>query len=318
MNDSVSFGTTTGAGAASGVGGLGGSFASGTTTGPVVYPATADDKSRSPWRLTTIALVLALLIGGVGGGWLALQFFGQAAAPRLAPTPTETTAAPKAPMPGTAPVQLIAAPPLTAAESGAIAARLGLLEERLARITLAAESASGNAARAEALLVAFAARRAIERGFPLGTMEAQLRLRFGESQPNAVNSILSASANPVTMEQLAQHLEALRTVLVVDGQAGWLTRLGNSLGSLIVIRPADEPSARPTRRFERALRAIDNGRVDEAILEIEAMPGHADPLAVAWLTEARRYNDARRALDLIETAAILEPGANRDPEAAER
>ena len=313
MNDSVSFGTTTGTSA---TGSADSAFGAGTTTGPVVYPATADVVQRSPWRLTTIALVLTLLIGGVGGGWLALQFLGQpAAAP---PAPTATTALPKAAVPTVAPVQVIAAPPLTAAESGAIAARLGLLEERLARITLAAESASGNAARAEALLVAFAARRAIERGFPLGSMEAQLRLRFGESQPNAVNSILSASANPVTAEQLAQHLNALRGVLVVDSQAGWLTRLGNSFSSLVVLRPADEPSARPTRRFERALRAIDNGRVDEAIMEIEAMPGHADPLAAAWLTEARRYNDARRALDLIETAAILEPGANRDPEAAER
>ncbi len=313
MNDSVSFGTTTGT---SGASSSDGAFGAGTTTGPVVYPATVDVVPRSPWRLTTIALVLTLLIGGAGGGWLALRFLGQpAAAPAAPPAPDAT---PKAVVPSPAPVQLIAAPPLTAAESGAIAARLGLLEERLARITLAAESASGNAARAEALLVAFAARRAIERGFPLGSMEAQLRLRFGESQPNAVNSILSASANPVTAEQLAQHLDALRGVLVVDSQAGWLTRLGNSFSSLVVLRPADEPSARPTRRFERALRAIDNGRVDEAIMEIEAMPGHADPLAAAWLTEARRYNDARRALDLIETAAILEPGANRDPEAAAR
>ena len=288
-------------------------------SGPTVYPATVDAAPRSPWRLTTVALILTLLIGGVGGGWLAMTFFG-AAAVAPAAEPAATAATPKAMIPAqpAAAVQQLVAPPLTAAESGAIAARLGLLEERLARITLAAESASGNAARAEALLVAFAARRAVERGFPLGSMEAQLRLRFGESQPNAVNSILSASANPLTTDQLKQKLDDLRSVLTVDNQAGWLTRIGASLSSLIVVRSADEPSSRPNRRFERAVHAIDNGRVDEAIMEVEAMPGHADPLAASWLTEARRFNDARRALDLIETAAILEPGANRDPEAAER
>lgn len=288
--------------------------------GPTVYPATVDATPRSAWRLTTVALVLTLLIGGVGGGWLAMTFFGgSAAAPKVVADRTAVPVAGALPAASATPaVQPIVAPPLTAAESGAIAARLGLLEERLARITLAAESASGNAARAEALLVAFAARRAVERGFPLGSMEAQLRLRFGGSQPNAVNSILSASANPLTADQLKQKLEDLRSVLTVDNQAGWLTRIGSSLSSLIVVRSADEPSSRPNRRFERATHAIDNGRVDEAIMEVEAMPGHADPLAAAWLTEARRFNDARRALDLIETAAILEPGANRDPEAAER
>lgn len=287
-------------------------------SGPTVYPATVEATARSPWRLTTVALVLALLIGGVGGGWLATTFFGAAAVtPAVEPASAATPAA-LVPAQPAATVRPAAAPPLTAAESGAIAARLGLLEERLARINLAAESASGNAARAEALLIAFAARRAVERGFPLGSMEAQLRLRFGESQPNAVDSILSASANPLTADQLTQKLSDLRSVLVVDNGAGWLTRIGTSLSSLIVVRPADEPSSRPNRRFERAVHAIGNGRVDEAIMEVEAMPGHADPLVAAWLTEARRFNDARRALDLIETAAILEPGVNRDPEAAAR
>ena len=35
------------------------------------------------------------------------------------------------------------------------------------------------------------------------------------------------------------------------------------------------------------------------------MPGAAE--AKDWLIAARRYHEARRALDLIETAAILEP-----------
>ena len=50
---------------------------------------------------------------------------------------------------------------------------------------------------------------------------------------------------------------------------------------------------------------------DKAIAEVQAMPGAA--AAGEWLIEARRYHEARRALDLIETAAILEP---RDSPAA--
>ena len=57
--------------------------------------------------------------------------------------------------------------------------------------------------------------------------------------------------------------------------------------------------------MERALRYIDAGRVGPALAEVEKMPGRA--AADRWMQFARRYIEARRALDLIETAAILEP-----------
>ena len=44
-------------------------------------------------------------------------------------------------------------------------------EQRLSRIDLQATAASGNAARAEGLLIAFAARRMIDKGEPLGFLE---------------------------------------------------------------------------------------------------------------------------------------------------
>ena len=276
------------------------------------YRDTVQAGARSPWRLTAIALVLAILIGSVLGGWLALRFLADDGA-----EPQAELAKVQAPLAATPALltdgRLVAAPPITSVEAGAMAARVSLLEERLARISMAAESASGNAAKAEALLVAFAARRALDRGLPLGPMEAQVRLRFGETQPNAVDSILSASANPITQEELLQRLKALRPVLVTDGGAGWLRRIGNGLSSLVVIRSSDTPSPAPTRRYDRARRAIEDGRIDNAIVEVEALPGLANPLVQGWLTDARRYNDARRSLDLIETAAILEPGQNREP-----
>src|SRR3546814_16221232 len=57
--------------------------------------------------------------------------------------------------------------------------------------------------------------------------------------------------------------------------------------------------------FDRARRYLSAGQADQAIAEIEAMPGAE--VAGEWLMDARRYHEARRALDLIETAAILEP-----------
>ena len=46
-------------------------------------------------------------------------------------------------------------------------------------------AASGNAARAEGLLIAFSARRTLERGNDLGYLGDQLRLRFGDAEANA-------------------------------------------------------------------------------------------------------------------------------------
>jgi hypothetical protein len=280
---------------------------------PVIHPETVDMRRRSPWRLTSIALILTLLLGAVGGGWVALNWQDRligTPAPQPAPAvaPALTTA-----QPPVAPVAPVAAIPLTAGEAGAMAARVSQLEERLSRLTLATESASGNAARAEALLVAFAARRAIERGFPLGGLEAQLRLRFGETQPNAVSSILAVSAMPITNEALLSRLDALESVAMADSGSGWLTRIGNNLSSMVVLRRSEAPSTLPTERFSRARRALEGNRIDDAIVEVTALPGAAEARVNAWITDARRLHDARRALDLIETAAILEPGQNRLP-----
>ena len=50
---------------------------------------------------------------------------------------------------------------------------------------------------------------------------------------------------------------------------------------------------------------LETGRAQAAIDEVQRMPGHG--AAQGWLALAQRYVRAQRALDLIETAAILEP-----------
>lgn len=267
------------------------------------------------FRVLAIGAFLLLLIG-IAGGWAVNRWLAGDNAPPAA----RTVAAPGAANPlltGAAAKGDAEAPPLMVAPvdgANALAARVAELEQRLSRITLQAESASGNASRAEGLLVAFAVRRALDRGLSLGYLDAQLRLRFGDDQPNAVKTIIDTSRDPVTLERLRTELDALAPQLVGrngDGSGSLWTGLRRELSELFVVRAAGTKSPRASERLDRARRYLAAGQADQAIAEVEAMPGAE--VAGEWLMDARRYHEARRALDLIETAAILEP---RDSPAA--
>ena len=52
------------------------------------------------------------------------------------------------------------------------------------------------------------------------------------------------------------------------------------------------------------------GHVDAALAAIARLPGRK--AATAWIASARRYVQARVALDRIETAALLQPANNPD------
>ena len=274
-------------------------------------PASSDGVApvkRLSLRALFIGAVLLLILGVVGGGWAMSRWLASEKPPVTVVSDEPAVGGALAAI-GQAEVaaggQVAAAPVVDGA--GGLAARVAELEQRLSRINLQAESASGNASRAEGLLVAFAVRRALDRGLSLGYLEAQLRLRFGDDQPNAVKTIIETSREPVTLEQLRAELDAIAPELVGrSGDKGSLwTGLRRELGELFVVRPAGTQSPRATERLERARRYLAGGMVDQAIAEVEAMPGAAD--AGDWLIDARRYHEARRALDLIETAAILEP-----------
>ena len=196
--------------------------------------------------------------------------------------------------------------PLSADAGQMLDARVVQLEERLNRIAVQAQAASGNAARAEGLLVAFAARRALDSGTPLGYIEGQLRLRFGQAQPRAVATIINAAREPVTLADLRAGLTAVADqVTVPSANASWWEALEHEAREIITIHKASTPSPRPQAALDRAIRYLDGSRVGAALAEVEQMPGRA--AADRWMQFARRYLEARRALDLIETAAILEP-----------
>ena len=198
----------------------------------------------------------------------------------------------------------------------ALAVRVADLEDRLSRINVQAQAASGNAARAEGLLIAFAARRALDRGSPLGYIDPQLRLRFGDAQPKAVTTIINASREPVTLEELSSGLDELGPALMTGSSGeGFWADFTRELSELFVIRRPGTPSPAPHQRLIRAKRYVETGNVDAAIAEVEKLPGvEEDEDALQWMEKARRYNEARRALDVIETAAILEPQQLRTAE----
>jgi hypothetical protein len=271
---------------------------------------------KSSFRTLAIGGFLLLLIGVVGGGWAMNRLLADGNKAPLtkildAPTPGGALGIVGKAEAGAAGQPAMVVAPVDGAN--ALAARVAELEQRLSRITLEAASASGNASRAEGLLVAFAVRRALDRGLSLGYLDAQLRLRFGDDQPNAVKTIIDTSRDPVTLEQLRTELDTLAPQLVgrSDGDGSLWTGFQREVSELFVVRPAGTQSTRASERLERARRYLAAGQADKAIAEVEALPGAE--AAGEWLIDARRYHEARRALDLIETAAILEP---RDSPAA--
>ncbi|TKD51805.1 YbbN family protein [Sphingomonas baiyangensis] len=262
---------------------------------PVSFDAPPRRRSRLPLLallvLVAFAAGVALTFGFIAPAWERWQGRTEAPAAVAAPQPL----APAVP-PGTD------LPSLYAREI-ALAARIDGLEARLSNIDTDSRVASTFATRAEGLLVAFAARRALDRGLPLGYVESQLRERFGGVQPRAVAAVVQAAREPVTVEDLRAALDTLAPTLQSGADTlGWGEALRREIAGLVRLREEGTPSAHPAERLTRARRLLDAGQVEAALGEIARMPG-ADS-AASWSEAARRYINARRALNIIEAAAI--------------
>ena len=274
-----------------------------TSVAPVAAPARAGIGARTLLVMLLLALVAGLLLAGFlfsrWDGWRG-WFGGNAPARVTATAAPQPLAAPGVTTPDPYVVAEIAT------REAQLSARIGALESRLSIIDTRAAAASGNAARAEGLLVAFASRRALDRGLGLGYLETQLRERFGDTQPRAVAVTLQAARNPVTLEALRIGLDELAPELTTPStETNWLDAVQRELSSLVVLRKTGTPSPRSTDRLMRARRMLESGQVDGALAEVARLPGAEK--ARAWMTAAGRYVQARRALDVLETAAIVEP-----------
>ena len=251
------------------------------------------------WGSRLLVALVLILIGAAAAVWALAN--DQRAARLLGITPpAPVTLTPKpivmTPPPAEAPT----------ARPSADEARIADLEQRLSQIENATQRAEGSAGRADALVIAFAARRAIDRGVALGYLENLLSERFGGQHPAAVATIITASRQPVRLNDLIDQYQSLGLDLRRSGpQDSWWTNIGRELGSLVEIHRADQPAANPDARYNRALQRLEAGDVDRALAETMRLPGVAR--AGAWVNSARRYILAHRALDEIESAALM-PG----------
>lgn len=248
------------------------------------------------WTATLAWVLLLLLAGAALAIWGLSQW--DSAARFLGITPR--TMSPVA-------VRIVPQAAQPAIPDSATATRLSELEERLRAVETTSRRAAGSVGRADALLVAFASRRAIDRGVPLGYLETLLADRFGQHNPRAVAAIITASRDPVTLDQLVAEYEALAPALQrgPPDESLW-QGLKREMASLIAVRPASTPSGKPRARYERALDQLHNGQVDAALAETMRLPGAAR--AEDWVANARRYVVAHRALDEVESSALLAGG----------
>ncbi len=262
-----------------------------------------------PVRTALIVAAVAFLVGLALMAWALTRweplkrFVADGAAAPVAAIPPNgalTITAPPAVVTTSPPVA-----PATIGQATAIDARIADLEGRMARIDLRAAAAAGNAARAEGLLIAFAARRAVDRGVALGYIEGELRTRFGSTQPRAVAAIIAGAQQPVTIEALHQGLNAIAPALTGGGGSeSWWDATRRTLGGLIVVRKAGSESPTADARVARAQLRLESGQVENALAEVARLPARAS--AADWMTRARRYVEAHRALDIIEAAALTD------------
>lgn len=200
--------------------------------------------------------------------------------------------------------------PLPTTPTPALDARIAELQARVERVEAETQQTQGSAGRADALLVAVAARRGIDRGVRLGYLEPLLVSRFGRSHRRAVATIVTASRSPVRLSDLIARYQDLKPQLLgpPPNEGAW-TGIKRGFSSLVSVRRSDRPSSQPEARYQRALSHMMSGEVDAALAETMRLPGASR--ASEWIMDARRYVAVHRALDEIETAALIGDPAAR-------
>jgi hypothetical protein len=258
------------------------------------------NRSGMSWTARLLIGLVLLLVGAAATVWglahyqSAARFLGvvQPAQPQAALTSRSLVVNPDA------------AAVAPASQPRADSARIAELEARVGRVENATERAEGFAGRADALVVAFAARRAIDRGVALGYLEPLLVDRFGTQHQAAIATIVTASRSPVRLNDLTSEYEALGPELKRGGpDESWWSGFRREFGSIVEVHRSDRPAMNADARYNRALQRLSTGDVDQALAETMRLPGASR--AGDWITKARRYIAAHRALDEVESAALL-------------
>jgi hypothetical protein len=238
-------------------------------------------------------LLFVAFSGGAAATWWLADSFGI-----LAPTAQEAAEAENI----AAPLPSINLAPARLAAAGATVQ----VEGQAVPVYVTDPAISGDAVRGEGLLLTFAVRRTLDNGASLGYLAEQLRLRFGATQPQAVATIISAAQAPVTIDKLQTELSELAPILVSSHRDNsvWET-VKRELSQLFVLRRDDGSTRTPEQRLIRAQAFVEAGNLSAALSEVTAMPGA--PAAQPWMIRAKRYADARKALDRLEQMALIRP-----------
>ncbi len=186
--------------------------------------------------------------------------------------------------------------------------RVDSLDDRISRINVQAQQASGNANRTEAMLIAFAARRAIDSGSSLGYIADQLTFRFANTNQKDIDILIEASDNPIRLSALQNQIEQTSESLLSPNQDSntWDT-IKKEMSELFIIRKSGSPPPQPERRLERIKIALSSGDIKTAIAEMEYMPGAEN--TADWIASAKRYIRVQNALNAIERTAISIPSS---------
>ena len=121
--------------------------------------ASGANRTGSGWGTRLLIAMALILAGAVAAAWALARYDQAARVLGVAPVETHASTPQRA--------ILEPAPPAVRPEP-ADAERIAELEARLSRVERSTQRVEGSAGRADALLVAFAARRAIDRGVALG------------------------------------------------------------------------------------------------------------------------------------------------------
>lgn len=257
--------------------------------------------TRLGWGARLLIAIVLLLVGAAAATW-GLAHYSSAAKYLGVATTVREPSSQQQPIRLVVPQQPSQQP--TGSLNPAIAEQIAQLQSRVQRVESESQEVQGSAGRADALLIAFAARRAIERGVSLGYLEPLLVDRFGTAHPQAVAAIVTGSRTPVRLTELIAGYHDIESQLVgPPPNEGMWAGIKRGFSSLVTVHRSDRPSNLSQARYDRALSHLMAGEVDAALVETMRLPGA--PRARDWVESAHRYVAVHRALDEIESAALI-------------
>lgn len=191
----------------------------------------------------------------------------------------------------------------TDASSLQVAKKVEQLERRLDKIGDNANGVPAFSPSQGPVATALRARRLAESGKPLGFVEDQLGLHFGDSHPDAVGAIQAYARSPVPFADVSKDLVRRGDAMIGrGGDTPLWQQLQREFSGIFKIRKRGEPSSKPTRILQRAQEAIAGGDLEMAIVEIEQL--QENDATRQWLVDARRFMKMKKALDIVENAAL--------------